>query len=111
MPSTPGVRTDPAPREQLVAEIRDRLARLGAPRLQLLLILLLAGIAAFLASVAGLWLGVASMTVHHDVLPDHETRSTRAPSGPAAPTRCAGNEGTRPSISRADWRRTAGRQV
>ena len=65
MPPSPGVR--PAPREQLVLEIRGRLARLGEPRLQLLLILVLAGTAAFLASVAGLWLGVASMPLRYAI--------------------------------------------
>lgn len=65
MGSSSSVPGDTAPREQLVAEIRDRLARLGAPRLQILLIVVLAGLAAFLTSVAGLWLGAASMTVRY----------------------------------------------
>lgn len=67
MRSLSGLHGESAPREQLVDDIRDRLARLGAPRLQILLILVLAGIAAFLASVAGLWLGVASMTVRYAI--------------------------------------------
>ena len=67
MPPSPDGRTDTVPREHLVAEIRDRLARLGAPRLQLLLIVVLAGTAAFLVSVAGLWWGVASMTLRYAI--------------------------------------------
>src|SRR5687768_8293022 len=61
----PRVRADPATREQLVAEIRDRLTRLGAPRLQLLLIVILSGTAAFLVSVAGLRVGVVSMALRY----------------------------------------------
>lgn len=67
MPSAPDLRPGAVPREQLVAEIRDRLTRFGAPRLQLLLIVVLAGTAAFLASVAGLRLGVTSMAVRYPV--------------------------------------------
>ena len=58
-------RVDTATREQLVAEIRDQLTRLGAPRLQLLLIVILSGTAAFLVSAAGLQLGVVSMALRY----------------------------------------------
>jgi hypothetical protein len=67
MPPAPGVRTSSAPRDQLIAEIRDQLARLGAPRLQLLLILVLAGTAAFLASIVGLSIGIASMALRYAI--------------------------------------------
>jgi hypothetical protein len=52
-------------RADLIERFRDRLSRRGAPRLQLLFIVALAGTVAFLISAAGLGLGLASMTVRY----------------------------------------------
>jgi hypothetical protein len=59
------MRVDMATRDALVSEIRDRLTRTGSPRLTVLIILALAGGAAFLTSFAGLSAGVDSMAVRY----------------------------------------------
>jgi hypothetical protein len=60
-----GTRIKTTTRDKLVAEIRDRLARTGSPRLTILIILSLAGGAAFLTSFAGLSAGIDSMAVRY----------------------------------------------
>jgi hypothetical protein len=52
-------------RQELVHQVRDRLLRESAPRLQLVLIVGLAGLAAFLSSIATLRLGVPWMAVRY----------------------------------------------
>jgi hypothetical protein len=58
-------RRGPAGRPELVSRLRDRLSRHGAPRTQLLLILLVAGSAAFVLSAVGLAAGFSSMTLRY----------------------------------------------
>jgi hypothetical protein len=58
-------RPDPGTRTELVTQLRDRLSRHGAPRLQLLVIVLLAGCAAFLVSAGSLRLGLSSMALRY----------------------------------------------
>ena len=53
------------PRDELVGRLRIRLTRQGSPRFQLLVIVVLAGSAAFLVSAVALRLGLASMTVRY----------------------------------------------
>jgi len=52
-------------RQDLVHQVRDRLLRESAPRLQLVLIVGLAGLAAFLSSILTLRLGVPWMAVRY----------------------------------------------
>jgi hypothetical protein len=52
-------------RQELVHQLRDRLVRESAPRLQLVLIVSLAGLAAFLSSILTLRLGVPWMAVRY----------------------------------------------
>jgi hypothetical protein len=54
-----------SPRQELVDQLRSRLRRQGAPKLQLLFIVCVAGTIGFLVSAAGLWLGLTSMTVRY----------------------------------------------
>lgn len=54
-----------ATRDALVAEIRDRLNRTDRPRLTVLIILSLAGAAAFVTSVVCLWAGIDSMALRY----------------------------------------------
>jgi hypothetical protein len=54
-----------ARRHELVTQMRHRLLRAGAPRLQLGAIVALCGCCAFVVSVVGLRLGVASMAVRY----------------------------------------------
>jgi hypothetical protein len=54
-----------ATRDKLVSEIRDRFARTSSPRLTILIVLALAGGAAFLTSFAGLAAGIDSMAIRY----------------------------------------------
>ena len=65
MTSTRSQRINPIPRDELVGRLRNRLTRQGSPRFQLLVIVVLAGTAAFLVSAVALRLGLASMTVRY----------------------------------------------
>lgn len=65
MPPADLRRRDLVTREELITRLRDRLTQHGAPRLQLLLIVGLAGAVAFLVSAGGLRLGLSSMTVRY----------------------------------------------
>lgn len=65
MPPTNLRRRDSVTREELVGRLRNRLTRHGAPRLQLLFIISIAGTVGFLISAGALWLGLSSMTVRY----------------------------------------------
>jgi hypothetical protein len=54
-------------RAELVSELRDRLTRTSSPRITILIVLTLAGGAAFLTSFAGLSAGVDSMAVRYAI--------------------------------------------
>lgn len=60
-----GKRLQPATREALISELRDRLTQTSSPRLIILMVLTLAGGAAFLTSFAGLAAGIDSMAVRY----------------------------------------------
>ena len=64
-PMTGSRRTESVSRDALIERLRRRLTRHGAPRLQLLLIVGLAGSVAFLVSAVGLYAGLISMTVRY----------------------------------------------
>ena len=55
----------PLQRHQLVARLRARLLQQGFPRLQMLLLVSLTGMAGFLASFTLLWLGLAEMWLRY----------------------------------------------
>jgi hypothetical protein len=60
-----GMRVKTTTRDALVSELRDRLIRTSSPRLTILIVLMFAGGAAFLASFAGLAAGIDSMAVRY----------------------------------------------
>jgi hypothetical protein len=62
-----GTRIKTAARDTLVAELHDRLTRTSSPRVTILIVLALAGGAAFLTSFAGLSAGIDSMAVRYAI--------------------------------------------
>jgi hypothetical protein len=61
------MRLESGTRAALIADVRGRLQVDGSPRLTMLMIVSMAGTAAFLVSVGTLWLGVRSMPVRYAI--------------------------------------------